>query len=239
MKVKIRNYLEYIWQAEKMQNLNETQEIINQLSKSLKEELLLNANGFILKNVPLFSSRFSEDSLRKIACQMKELNLTPEDILYHENDSDNNIYIIRDGEIELFAETPNIERKTSLKILKKGDYFGEISFFSGVPRKTSAKSLSFSSLFMINREAFLSIIRENSFDYEQFFQIKDQISLYQNFSGIHLNCYACKKSSHYILNCPLLHLTLSPERILEKHTLSLPQSRTKFSRSGKKFLIPE
>ena len=235
LKVKIRNYLEYIWQAEKMQNLNETQEIINRLSKSLKEELLLNANGFALKNVPLFSSRFSEDSLRKIACQMKEINLTPEDILYHENDSDNNIYIIRDGEIELFAETPNIEKKTSLKILKKGDYFGEISFFSGFPRKTSAKSLSFSSLFMINREDFLRVIRENSFDYEQFFQIKDQISLYQNFSGIHLKCYACKKLNHYILNCPLLHLTFSPERILEKYTFSLPQSRTRFPRiRGKK-----
>lgn len=43
LKIKIRNYLEYIWHAEKIQ-MNETQEIINRLSKNLKEELLLNAN---------------------------------------------------------------------------------------------------------------------------------------------------------------------------------------------------
>ena len=46
-------------------NLHETQVIINRLSKSLKEELLLNANGLTLKAIPLFSHNFSGESLRK------------------------------------------------------------------------------------------------------------------------------------------------------------------------------
>jgi len=116
----------------------------------------------------------------------------------------NPVYIIRDGEIELFIETPNKDKKISLRILKKGDFFGEISFFEGIPHNTSAKSLSFSSLFVINKDIFLSIIKENNDDYEQFCQIKDQISLYQGFGGILNQCFSCKKGNHTILNCPIL-----------------------------------
>ena len=59
LKIKIRNYLEYIWNAEKQQNRHETQDVINRLSQSLREELLLKANGVLLKDIALLTNNFS------------------------------------------------------------------------------------------------------------------------------------------------------------------------------------
>ena len=189
LKIKIRNYLEYIWHAEKIQK-NETQEIINRLSTHLKEELLLNANGFTLKKIPLFGNNFSEECLRKLVCEMKELNFTPEDIIYHENETnDQNIYIIHDGEVELTIPTSNHKKNITLKVLKKGDCFGQITFFTGLPRKSTAKSVSFSSLFVLSKESFISIISQNPADYEKFCVIKDEISLYNDYQEIFYRMY--------------------------------------------------
>ena len=230
LKIKIRNYLEYIWQAEKQQNIKQSQEIINRLSKSLKEELLLNANGFILKDIPVFNDNFSEKVLRKIAYEMKEISLTPRDIIFNANDiNDDNFYVIRDGKVELFMETPN-EKTISLQVLTKDQYFGELSFFSDLPRKSSAKSLTFSSLFVIKKSDFLNILKETPEDYEKFCFIRDQIKLYNQYLAIDLKCFSCKNDQHTILECPLLHLTVSKNRVLEKYNFFIPQERVKVSR---------
>lgn len=232
LKIKVKNYLEYIWDSEKNQNIKETQEIINRLSKSLKEELLLHANGHILKNSPLLNNNFSGSSLRKIVYSMKEINMTPGDIVYYENDiNDQNLYLVRDGEIELFIGN---SKTTTLKILKKGQNFGELEFFSGTPRRTSARSLSFSSLFIINKEVFLNILNEISEDYERFCQIKDQINLNNNLNDLFINCNSCNSSNHSNFKCPLIHLTLSNNRIIDKYNFSVPQIRTNFFQRKKK-----
>ena len=89
---------------EKVEDHDAALEVINKLSKSLKEELLLNANGIILRNFPLFQNNFSDNTLRKLIYEMKEINMTPGDIIYHQNDVlDPSIFIIRKGIVELFV----------------------------------------------------------------------------------------------------------------------------------------
>ena len=234
LKIKVRNYLEYIWQAEKMQNLHETQEVINRLSKSLKEELLMQANGLSVKALPMFGNNFSDETVHKIVCEMKEINFTPEDIIYHEKETtDENLYIVHDGEIELFFETPN-GKNIPLKVLKKGEYFGEVAFFTGVPRVTSAKSISFSSLFVIKKENFIKVVKENSEDYEKYCQIKDEIFLNKDFKIIDNKCPSCKKTNHLITDCPILHLTIDSFTFLEKYNFTAPQQRTAYLRRRQK-----
>jgi len=233
LKIKIRNYLEYIWQVKKVYN-DETKEIINTLSSSLKEELLISSNGAIVRDIPLFKENFSEKTIKKIICEMNEINLIPDDIIFNESTlSDQNLYIIRDGEIELFIETPN-KQAISLKILSKGKYFGEQSFFAGYPRVVSAKSISFSSLFVIKKENFLKIIKETEGEYEQFCQMKDQVILYKDYREIMAKCLSCEQENHSLLECPLLHLALSPERIVEKHNFSISQQRLTYLRIKQK-----
>lgn len=163
---------------------------------------------------------------------MKELNFTPEDIIYHENQTnDQNIYIIHDGEVELTIPTSNHKKNLTLKVLKKGDCFGQITFFTGLPRKSTAKSVSFSSLFVISKESFISIISQNSADYEKFCVIKDEISLYSEYKEIFYRCEACLKQCHPVQDCPYLHLTLSREKVLNRYNYAFPQkNRAKWKR---------
>lgn len=238
LRIRIRKYIEYIWQEERVQNDVETHDIINKLSKTLKEELMLNVNGVVLREFPLFYMNFSEVSLRKLVYHIEEISLTPGDLIYtlNELDPDNCIYIIRKGEVELFVETPRSSRQsvTVLKTLKTNELFGEYSFFSEMPRETCARSSSFTTLFVIKKEVFLSIIKGNSDDYEIYCQLKDRINLYKETDGLYSNCSSCQQNDHNIMNCPLLHLTLSKYRILQRYNHSKPQTRESVPRKLKK-----
>ena len=46
--------------------------------------------------------------------------------------------------------------------------FGELSFFSGLPRRASARSVNLSTLYKINRQEFIDIIKDVREDFEKF-----------------------------------------------------------------------
>lgn len=67
------------------------------------------------------------------------------------------MYILFKGEVELFqGELLNKNNLTS--ITEKGSFFGEISFFTGVPRTASAISNGISILIMLERDKFIEIL---------------------------------------------------------------------------------
>ena len=68
LRTKIRNYFEFLLNEDQLYNNDITQEIINKLSQSLKEELLVNANGVVLKKFDLFQKNF-----QKLLCEKLSL----------------------------------------------------------------------------------------------------------------------------------------------------------------------
>jgi len=238
LRTKIRNYLEYQWKDEKIYNNEVSREIINKLSKSLREELLLNANGVILKHFKMFHNNFSEASLKKLVLVMKEVKCIPGDIIYLQNETnDPYLYIIKKGKIDLFVEDQKCPNsKTIIQSLRKNQLFGEISFFSDAARETSAQSTTFTSLYAIKRKSFIDILKENNEDYEVFCQIKDEINIYNDYAHIYSFCESCKVFSHPAVFCPLLHFTLNNQRIAQKYYFSKPQERGEFKRKSKKHL---
>lgn len=236
LRVRIRKYFEYIWNEERVHNEEETQEIIDKLSKSLKDELLFEGNGTILKKLPVFFKNFSQDTLRKLVYSMKEINFTPGDLIYTSFENEENcIFIIRKGEVELFVETPKfLDPSTVIRTVGQGEVFGEISFFSGRERESSARSTTFTSIYLIRQKDFLNIIQGNSEDYQTFCQMKDNANLYQQYKRLFMSCASCKANDHTVLNCPLVHLNLSKQRILQKYNYSQPQSRDSMIRMRKR-----
>jgi CRP-like cAMP-binding protein len=59
--------------------------------------------------------------------------------------------------------------------LEAGHVFGIDSFFTGLARKMSARSVESCTLLEINRESFIKLIKENEEEYEKFSNIKDGI----------------------------------------------------------------
>ena len=60
--------------------------------------------------------------------------------------------------------------------------FGEISFFSGNPPTSSVMSETFSTLFVLKKTDFLSVVKQNPSDYVQHLFKSGKILPYQRFN---------------------------------------------------------
>jgi len=240
LRSKIRNYFEYLRQEEKVANTDEANKIINNLSTSLKNELILCSHFDLLKNIPFFYQNFSEHTLKTLNHEMKEINFTPGDIIYNQHDiNDPNLYIIRNGSVEAFVnhEIKN-QPLTILQTFQVGELFGQISFLTNQPQETSVRSCTFTTLFVIQKENFMNIIKKNDYDFQIFCQIKDQINFNNDHKKLYLSCASCHNSDHSTRNCPMFNVETSKKRVIDKHNYSIFQERSDYKRKFKKKFHP-
>ena len=223
LQMRIREYLRFIWKEENTQNLEDEQKIIGLLSTSLKEELLIEAYGTVLKKHPMFFTNFSEKSLRKVVSIIKDIKLFPDEKVYLENEEENDfsIFFVMKGKVEIFSDNSEVVIKT----LGVGDHFGEIGFFTGKSRLFSVRSCDFTTLFVINREEFIEVLRKNSDDFEKFCMIKDQILLYGNYLPLRIRCFCCNQTGHIASKCPLIHYLPDNEKIIKTYNYYVDQPR--------------
>ena len=64
----------------------------------------------------------------------------------------------------------------TVQTLEKGDYFGELAFFTDSKRRFAARSSSFSSIFLIQKETFLQIAED--YPAERVFFLKNFMNMY-------------------------------------------------------------
>lgn len=81
------------------------------------------------------------------------------EMLFEENSPRKFLYIVYDGEIELFKRTPYGEERR-LSYFGRQDFLGEGALMDEYPHSTSARTLSKTTLFTINRQEFLALCSE-------------------------------------------------------------------------------
>ena len=77
---RVRKYLEYMMHKES--NTVKEEEIMNKLTKALKNELILQANSKSLYKIPLFSKNFSAKVIEELAFTLKEVRFSPEEYIF-------------------------------------------------------------------------------------------------------------------------------------------------------------
>ena len=236
LRMRIRKYLEYVWKEEQSQNSYEENLIIDKLSSYLKKELLLETNGKILAQIPFFNKNFSNETLRKLVYRLEETHFMPGDIIYEKSDfSNNSLYILWKGEVQLYMDVYNINMSEHIiEKIEKGKTFGEKEFITGCQREISAKSSSFSTVYILNYNDFLSVLHENLEDYTKFIEIKDKASLYDNYIDFKRICSYCQDTNHSIIECQFLHYIPTYQRVIQKYLYYNPNERTKKLRNRKK-----
>ncbi len=94
-----------------------------------------------------------------MADEGKIKKLSSGEVLFHEGEVGDMMYLIRQGKIKIVKGKG--EEEKVLAILKEGDFFGEMAIIDGSPRSASAIAVDDVVLLMIDKETFHSKIKEN------------------------------------------------------------------------------
>ncbi|KAL4462190.1 hypothetical protein ABPG73_018935 [Tetrahymena malaccensis] len=202
--------------------------ILSVLSNKLRDEITQEINSKILNNCLIFSSNFSQSTLNKIIFIMEEILVYPNQVIINEDQcDDSSIYFIQNGQIEIYQQKDQKQNVISvIKILNSGEVFGELSFFSGLQRQASARSVNLSTLYKISREEFIKVLKENNEDFESFKMMQDQIIFQKDISISHSLCYYCNSKNHIVKECPRTHKYFDKQFIILKQNFSVFQDRT-------------
>ncbi len=112
----------------------------------------LNEILLFLKKIELFRD-LNENEFKELAKSVKEKKYVPNDLLFRENGPRKDIFIIYNGEVELFkSNTYGVE--TRLTLFGKGDFLGEGSWANDSPHSTTARALQLTTVLAINRDFF-------------------------------------------------------------------------------------
>ncbi|KAL4511456.1 hypothetical protein ABPG73_008534 [Tetrahymena malaccensis] len=217
-------------QEQKDRDKQQEDKILSGLSNKLRNEITLEINSQILNNQNLFSSNFSKSTLNKLIYIMKEILVNPNEIIINEDQQDDSsIYFIQNGIIEIYQQSILKQGQISVvKTLTDGQIFGDISFFSGLQRQSSARSVNLSTLYKISRDEFIDILKENKEDFERFKMMEDQIKFQKEKAVIHNDCYYCKDSNHIANQCPKTHTLFDKQYLVLKHNFSMFQERSSY-----------
>ncbi|KAL4497341.1 hypothetical protein ABPG72_011276 [Tetrahymena utriculariae] len=235
LKIRIRKYLEYIYESKQKNQIDETN-LFSKLSSSLRNELIHQINEKIINDCHLFSKLFNQQNLEQFLFQisinlLEKITIPEETIINQEEsgvDDDQSIYFIQDGEVEIFYQHSN--SKTILKKLGAGSYFGEISFFTNLQRTASVQSVNFASLYYLKRSEFLKILQKFPNQKEIFYQISDKLKNYNNFNCLNIQCFSCQQLGHISKNCPNLSFYFFKSQFIEKMLQNRKKKGTDFQR---------
>lgn len=124
-------------------------------------------------------------------------------IIYRQEELALNFYYLKEGGVQAFVTSPDGLEKT-LTTYKKGEFFGEASFFDGFPRMSSAKTTSDSEIIPINKADLISYFQNDPFLALNFIELlSKKVRLLSNEIDNISFLSAEKRIAQYILNMNL------------------------------------
>ncbi|KAL4487255.1 hypothetical protein ABPG73_005765 [Tetrahymena malaccensis] len=228
----IRQYLEYYWSQIKENYEKQEKQIIGQLSEDLRFKMKQEANRLVLRDTSIFSNNFSQSLIVRLAPLIKESTLIPDQkiIQHNSDDDDGSIYFIKKGSLKVIFECnlthsqqqygqsiKQSEKEKEYILLKEGQYFGQIRFFTGHPRNATVITTDFTKLLSIKRDDFLNLIKEFPQDYETLVQINHVYQMTGMLQNCGIKCYSCQSLYHSVVNCPLLQYKCDKFKLMLKN----------------------
>ena len=111
----------------------------------------------VLAKISLFSA-LPEASIIQLANHTYTHIYEKDTIITHEGDVSDVLYVILSGSVKVFLENRQGERIT-LRVLHRGDYFGELSLLDESSRSASVITLNKTMLAIIDKAEFIRCLR--------------------------------------------------------------------------------
>ncbi len=113
-----------------------------------------------LSRIELFKD-IPESEIEKIIEIIEERKYSSGDFLFSENTQRKNLFLVLDGNIELFKKSPMGEEKR-LSLFSNYDFLGEGALLDDSPHSTSARAINDSTLLLISRDKFRKLFNDNA-----------------------------------------------------------------------------
>ncbi len=110
----------------------------------------------LLKQVSYFNA-CSDAQLRVLIEQGYRRSFRKDQIICKEGDSGECFYILLRGRVEVISE----KLGQDIAVIEAGDFFGEISLFTGMPRSTTVQALEDVTLFVVDHRALKMLLQEH------------------------------------------------------------------------------
>jgi CRP-like cAMP-binding protein len=107
-----------------------------------------------------FFSGATPDVLRTIAGAGHERHLIRGDVLFHEGDAADAIYVVVRGRLAIAIANPIDNRETVVSLMEAGDLIGEMAMLDGGSRSAMARALEPSTVLSIPFDAVLDLFRK-------------------------------------------------------------------------------
>jgi len=111
------------------------------------------ATAHELQRVGLLATLAGE-SLTKLAGRMRREEIAPGEAIVLEGGQDDRFYVVLSGVLAVTQETRGARR-----VLRPGDYFGEVAAAMGVPRTATVRALSAATVASCDRATFDELVK--------------------------------------------------------------------------------
>ncbi|KAL4433145.1 hypothetical protein ABPG74_010840 [Tetrahymena malaccensis] len=175
--------------------------------QELREQLTLQMNIQLIKNIKCICTTYSLQTLEKLSLNCIDEIYLPDQIISTQSQDDYYLFYIQEGQVEILNSNCKTQKtQIPYEVLQRGDVFGEVGFFTGIDANYFIKCIKTTKVLKIKRSDFVKIIKNNNEEFQKFCQTKDQILLYNDFKDIQLKCKFCQKFTHLTKDCQLINL---------------------------------
>lgn len=118
-----------------------------------RQENLVERFAF-LREVPLFAS-VGDGVLAYLSEFFRERTYRKRDIIFHEADESQGLYIVKEGKVRIYHLDPSGDEVTTVNILIPRQVIGEFALIDGQARSATAEAITKCTLLEISRDTFL------------------------------------------------------------------------------------
>jgi CRP-like cAMP-binding protein len=110
----------------------------------------------MLRRVPSFAG-LTDEQLTYLAASVGEQRYERGEVIFHQGDSGDVLYIILRGQVRIYRVSVN-GQESAVTVFCDGDFFGELALLDGQPRSASAVAMCPTTTLTLHRAAFLHTI---------------------------------------------------------------------------------
>jgi rhodanese-related sulfurtransferase len=123
---------------------------------------------------PIFQ-RLPPANLQKILMSLEAVNFKPGEIIIEQGSVGDYYYLIKNGQCLLTRKPSPNAKEIKLAQLTNGDTFGEDALLSGAPRNVTITALTDITLLRLNKQQFVSLIKEPSLKFVDYEGVQEAI----------------------------------------------------------------